>query len=130
MKWIRVFALFIALHAASWVGAHVYFSSNPASILVVVDTSFSMKSSFPQMQQWISDLEQQSRYRKVIIATDKAMIGELSEIRDRQTIFRTAFGRSSADDLLRYRPIDAENRYLLSDGSFEADGFTLVRFES
>lgn len=130
MKWIRVFAVFAILHAVAWLGAHFYFSSNPATILVVVDTSFSMKEAFPRMQQWIGELEQQSRYRKVIIATDKAMIGELSGIRDRQTIFRTAFGRSSADDLLRYKPIDAENRYLLSDGSFEADGFTLVRFDS
>lgn len=130
MKWIRVFTLFAILHAVAWGGAHIYFSSNPPTILVVVDTSFSMKGSFPRMQQWISDLEQQSRYRKVVIATDKAMIGELSSIRDRQTIFRTAFGRSSADDLLRYKPIDAESRYLLSDGSFEADGFTLVRFDS
>ncbi len=130
MKWIRVFALFIAVHAVAWLGAHFYFSSNPATVLVVVDTSFSMKDTFPQMQNWINELEQRSRYRKITIATDKAMIGELSDIRDRQTIFRTAFGRGSADDLLRYKPFDADSRYLLSDGSFEADGFTLVRFDS
>ena len=89
-----------------------------------------MKDSFPQMQQWINEFKQQSRYRKVVIATDKAMIGELSDIRDRQTIFRTAFGRSSADSLLRYKSFDADSRYLLSDGSFEADDFNLVRFDS
>ena len=130
MKWIRVFALFIVLHTVAWIGAHFYFSASPVTVLVVVDTSFSMKDSFPQMQQWINEFEQQSRYRKVVIATDKAMIGELSDIRDRQTIFRTAFGRSSADSLLRYKRFDADSRYLLSDGSFEADGFTLIRFDS
>ncbi len=130
MKWIRVFAVFLVLHLVAWVGAHFYFSSNPSKILVVVDTSFSMKPSFPRMQQWITQLEQESRYVDIIIATDKAMIGELSEIRDRQTIFRTAFGRSDADDLLRYQAIDADTRYLLSDGSFDVKGYSLVPFDS
>jgi len=130
MKWIRVFAVFLALPVIAWVGAHIYFSSKPPTVLVVVDTSFSMKESFVSMQQWISDFEQNTRYRNVVVATDKAMIGELSEIRDRQTIFRTAFGRSSAASLTRYQSLDADHRYLLSDGSFDVDGYTLVRFGS
>jgi hypothetical protein len=130
MKWLRVFSLFIALHLVAWVGAHSYFSANPAQVLVVVDTSFSMKGSFTQMQQWITELEDDSRYQNIIIATDKALIGELSDIKDRQTIFRTAFGRSSADSLLRYQNFDADKRYLLSDGSFSVKGYVTVGFNS
>jgi len=47
----------------------------------------------------------------------------------RQSIFRTAFGRSDADDFQRYRSMAADKRILLSDGSFVMQGWELMLFD-
>ena len=128
MKWIKVFAVFLLLHALAWGGAHLYWQQNPERVLIVADTSFSLKPEFVAMQNWIEDYVAQSRYRHVLVGTDKAMLGDFDDLRSADVIFRTAFGRASADSLSRYSAIDAGERIFLSDGSFEPDGWQLVRF--
>lgn len=128
MKLLKVFALFVVIHALAWIGAHWYRSANPDHVLVVVDTSFAMKPKFPQILEWIDDLEQSSRYRKILIGTDKAEIGELSTLKSKESIFRTVFGKMDTESLQRYAQSEASKKYLLSDGSVQADGWTLVTF--
>jgi hypothetical protein len=128
VKLLKVFALFFVLHALVWAFAHVYRSANPEQVLVVVDTSFAMKSKFPQMLDWIEDFERSSRYRTIMVGTDKAEIGKLSTLKSKESIFRTVFGKMEPENLQRYAQSDASRKYLLSDGSVQADGWTLVRF--
>ena len=62
------------------------------------------------------------RYTRVLVGTDKALIGPLDELRSTEAIFRTSFGRSGAESLKRYGAVEADTRTLLSDGSFDAPG--------
>ncbi len=128
MKWLKVFAVFVVLNILFWVGAHIYKQSNPQTVLVVADTSFSLKPQYTAMQNWIDDFAADSRYRKITVGTDKALIGELSEIKSTDSIFRVSFGRSTAESLMRYESEPADQRVFLSDGSFNPPGWTLVTF--
>jgi hypothetical protein len=128
MKWLKVFSVFIVLHVLLWAGAHTYRTLNPTVVLVGVDTSFSLKPQFPAMQAWIEAYEAEARYESISVVTDKSAIGPLSDISSRQSIFRTAFGRSSAADFETYNAIDADRKVLLSDGSFDLNGWDTVTF--
>lgn len=128
MKPLKVFALFIALHAAAWAGTHVYLSHHQPTVLVVVDTSYALKPQFAAMETWITHLQANSRYQRIVIGTDKAMLGDLDSIPTKAAIFRTAFGRMSADNLNRYAQIPASEKILLSDGSIRPDGWKVVTF--
>jgi len=128
MKWIKVFAFFVLLHLIGWIGAHWYKKDRPEQILLVADTSFALKPEFPAMQRWIEQYASDNRYRKVIVGTDKALIGELAEIRSLDSIFRVSFGRSNADSLKQYASEQVDERIFLSDGEFNPSGWTLVRF--
>lgn len=128
MKLLTVFAVFILLHALAWAGAHWYRSANPQQVLVVVDTSFAMKAKFPEMLQWIETFDSSSRYRSVTIGTDKAEIGKLAELKSKESIFRTVFGKLQEDNLQRYSQSQASEKYLLSDGSIQPDGWKLIKF--
>ena len=55
MKYLKVFSVFVLLHAIAWGGAHAYLSKNNESMLIVVDTSFSMKQKFPEIKQPIKE---------------------------------------------------------------------------
>lgn len=128
MKTLKVFSLFILLHAASWGGAHAYLNKNKQTILVVVDTSYSMKKKFPDIKQWIEDFESDARYKKIIIGTDKAMLGELSELRRKEEIFRTAFGIIKEESLKRYRNQKGK-KILLSNGTIKPEGWEVIEFK-
>lgn len=130
MKFLKVFSLFILLHVAAWGGTHMYLSQNQPDILVVVDTSFAMKPHFPDMKQWIVDYESKSRYKNIIIGTDKAQLGQLSLLKSKATIFRASFGRMKPENLNRYLGVKAKKKILLTDKAFAApDGWQVVRFE-
>lgn len=128
MKWLKVFALFLVLHFVGWVGAHWYKSKNPQRVLVVADTSFALKSQYPDMQRWIENYAGESRYRQIIIGTDKATIGDLAEIKSIDSIFRVSFGRSDSQSLKRYDSLPFDERIFLSDGEFMAPGWSMVKF--
>ena len=128
MKLIKVFAVFIALHVFGWLGAHLYMSQNARTVLVVADTSFAMKDKFSQMQDWIEDYESSSRYRNIVVGSDKALLGNLTEVRSISQVFRANYGRIKADSLQKYESIDATEKFLLSDGSVTPAGWTLVQF--
>jgi len=128
MKWVKVLAVFITLHVGAWVATHWYRNSNPTEVLMVVDTSFALKSQFPAMQQWIEKYENSARYESITIATDKSLLGPLESIISRESIFRAAFGRSESADLNKYKNYPADKRLILSDGSFVMQGWELVRF--
>ncbi len=127
MKYLKVFSLFILLHAAAWGGAHTYLNGNKEKILIVVDTSYSMKQKFPEIQQWIEDFETSSRYKNIVIGTDKAMLGQLSELRRKEEIFRTAFGNLKEDNLKKYRNQQGK-KILLSDGVLNPEDWEVVSF--
>ena len=127
MKYLKVFALFIVLHAAAWGGAHSYLNSNKEKILIVVDTSYSMKQRFPEIQRWIEDFEANSRYKNLIIGTDKAMLGELTELRRKEEIFRTAFGNIKEDNLKKYLNHQGK-KILLSDGVLSPEDWEVISF--
>ncbi len=129
MKWLKVFSIFIVLHVVLWACAHTYRSVKRTHVMLGVDTSFQLKSHFPAMQNWIETYESNSRYEAITIVSDKSVIGPLDEIASRQSIFRTAFGRSDAQDFSKYESTPADKRVLLSDGSFVMQGWELVRFD-
>lgn len=128
MKLIKVFALFIVLHLTAWVGAHWYLDTNREEVLLVVDTSYSMKSKFPEMTDWIANFDDGARYKTVIVGTDKAQLGVLSELKSHSVIFRTAFGRMTETSLVQYRDSQAKQKILLSDGSITPEGWKVVSF--
>jgi len=129
MKWLKVFSLFVLFHAAAWGASHVYHAANPKTVLVVADTSFTMKPHFAQMQKWIEDCEAEGRYKAIIVGTDKAMIGPLEAIQSRNSIFRAAFGKSSAENLQKYSSVKADEKIWLSDGSVMPAGWEVVTFD-
>jgi len=128
MKWLKVFALFLVLHFVGWFSAHWYKSKNPQQVLLVADTSFALKSQYPEMQRWIEKYAEDSRYRQIIIGTDKAIIGDLAEVKSIDSIFRVSFGRSNSSSLKRYDSSPFDERIFLSDGEFIAPGWTIVEF--
>lgn len=129
MKFLKLSVIFFLLHATAWAGVHFYQNNQPTEILVVVDTSFSMKSKFPAIREWIDNYESQNRYKTILIGTDKASLGELSEIQSKDMIFRTSFGKLQQDNLKRhYGGVKAAQKILLSDGSIQPDGWQTIEF--
>ena len=129
MKFLKIFGLLIVFQALAWIGSHLYFSANKSEVLLVVDTSFSMKPNFPAVQDWIESYEQKDRYKNIMIGTDKASLGTLNELSSKDVIFRTSFGKLSTDNLTRlYSHVKTDERILLSDGSLQPDGWEVVSF--
>lgn len=128
MKLLKVFALFSIVHALGWGAAHVYLEQNPKQVLLVVDTSYSMKPEFSAIEAWIDDFAAGARYQTISVGTDKAMLGKLDELKSRSMIFRTAFGRMTEGSLDRYHELPAEEKILLSDGAIKPLGWKVVEF--
>ena len=129
MKVVKVFALFLLLQLSAWGGTHWYLQSNQTDILVVVDTSFSMKPNFNRMRDWIDNFEANTRYRNIVIGTDKALLGDLDALPSKDHIFRTAFGRFSEDSLTRlYSHLKPEKRYLLTSAGVSPSGWEVVNW--
>ncbi len=129
-KWTKVFALFVMLHGIGWGSAHWWMTRHEHTLLLVVDTSFALKPSFPAMQRWIEERLTHGRYEIILVGTDKANLGALSELPSTEALFRTAFGRSGPSSLSRYDSIKVDQRIFLSDGRFEPIGWELVRFNN
>ncbi len=129
MKPLKIFGAMIILHVAFWTGSHMVLQNNKSVILLVVDTSYSMKQNFPAVQTWIENYQSTDRYKSVLIGTDKALLGELSGLKSMDVIFRTSFGKLNPDNLTRLYSLTKSNeRYLLSDGSLSPEGWQLVTF--
>ncbi|MBX2885505.1 MAG: hypothetical protein KTR32_36460 [Granulosicoccus sp.] len=127
-KWLSVFAVFSLIHLGGWIGADRYLSASPSQILVVVDTSYSMKPHFAVMDKWLKEKDADARYEKLIVGTDKATLGEFRNLKSSAVIFRTSFGRMSADALRKYERSAAQKKILLSDGSINPDGWDVIEF--
>lgn len=128
MKVVKVFAVFLCLHIAGWVAAHAYLVQNPKQVLLVVDTSYSMKPQFPEIAAWIDEYAATSRYQAIRMGTDKAMLGPLDELKSRSIIFRTAFGRITEGSLDRYLDLKVDEKILLSDGTVRPEGWKVINF--
>jgi len=128
MKLLKVFALFIALHVTAWGASHWYLSQNKSDILLVVDTSYSMKPKFSEMEKWIANYDSNARYRTITVGTDKAELGNIDELKSYASIFRTAFGRMSEASLQRYTATKAKEKILLSDGLIQPEGWKVISF--
>lgn len=129
MKYAKIFSAFITVQLLVWIAAHFYFSTNKTVALVVADTSYSMKTNFPDVKRWIEDYENNSRYSTILIGTDKASLGELSVLKSKDVIFRTSFGKLTNDNLTRlYSNVTADKRILLSDGTLVPDGWNVIKF--
>ena len=128
MKFLKVFGLFFLLQALAWGATHVYLSQHQPTVLVVVDTSYALRPRFSTMEQWLNNFQANTRYKHILIGTDKALLGDLERLPSKSTIFRTAFGRMSVENLQRYADIAAEKKILLSDGSIQAPGWKVITF--
>lgn len=128
MKVVKVFALFVLLHIVGWAVAHAVKSSNPDEVLIVIDTSNSMQPHFPKIKAWLESYEASARYQKIMVGTDKADLGELSQYKSKEPLFRTVFGRMTPENLNRYANSSAKEKILLSDGTIDVPGWTLVTF--
>ncbi|OQX02800.1 MAG: hypothetical protein BWK73_41485 [Thiothrix lacustris] len=128
MKGLMVFGLFAMLHGATWAATHTYLSHNPPQLLVVVDTSYALKPQFGAMQTWLEQYQARSRYTRILLGTDKVLLGDLVDLKDKEAVFRTAFGRMTADNLQHYATLSVSEKILLSDGSFQPDGWEIVAF--
>lgn len=129
MKWLKILTPMLVLHLFVWIGSHIYFANNKQEVLLVVDTSYSMKEKSARVLDWINQYEASDRYKNITIGTDKALLGDLSELSSKDVIFRTSFGKLTRDNLLRlYSNSDADVQILLSDGSLDPQGWELVTF--
>lgn len=127
MAWIKSFAAFVLLQVFAWGGAHFYYSTNPKQVLLVVDTSYAMKPHFSEAQSWIDDFVGGTRYTHIEVGTDKVALGDLADLRSRDILFRTAFGRISTENVAGlYSNVDVEQKYLLTSDPIELDGWTVV----
>ena len=129
MKWLKVLTPLFALHLSVWVASHFFFASNKKEILLVVDTSYSMKEKSGQVLDWITRYELSNRYKEITIGTAKAVLGPLSTLSSKDVIFRTSFGKLTSDNLTRlYSESGADTRILLSDGSLIPNGWDVITF--
>lgn len=128
MRILIAFSVFLLLHVIGWFAVHAWMKSNPKEIVVVVDTSYSMKSQFNNMQKWLSDYAASGRYSSVVVGTDKEILGDYETLRSSDVIFRTAFGKFSQDSLSKYGNIKSDKRILLSDGVVQPKGWQVVEF--
>lgn len=129
MKWLKILTPMLALHLFVWIASHIYFANNKQEVLLVVDTSYSMKEKSVRVLEWIDQYEASDRYKEITIGTDKALLGGLSDLSSKDVIFRTSFGKLTDDNLLRlYSNSSADVRILLSDGSLHPQGWDLITF--
>ncbi len=129
MNFLKIFGALILLQCTLWIGSHLYFSNNKSEVLLVVDTSFSMKPNFPSVKTWIENYETSARYKNISIGTDKASLGKLEDLPSKDVIFRTSFGKLNEANLKRlYSNVSADHKILLSDGSLEPGGWNSVAF--
>ena len=128
MKILITFSVFLLLHVIAWFATHAWMNSHPKEIVVVVDTSYSMKNHFADMQEWLSDYVESGRYSKVVVGTDKEVLGDYESLRSSDVVFRTAFGKFSQQSLSRYDNIESDQRILLSDGTVRPKGWQVVEF--
>ena len=129
MRYIQIFGLLALLHLLAWAASHFYMEQNKREVLLVVDTSYSMKAKFGQVRRWLDDFEQDARYKKIVVGTDKAFLGALADLESREVVFRTAFGKLNADNLHNlYVDSEASHKYLLTDSAFDDADWEVVRF--
>ena len=74
MKWLKILTPLLALHLIAWIASHIYFTNNKQEVLLVVDTSYSMKEKSGRVLQWIDQYEVSDRYKSVTIGTDLSLI--------------------------------------------------------
>lgn len=129
MKWLKILTPLLVLHLIVWIASHLFFAGNKEEILLVVDTSYSMKDKSGKVLDWIAGYENGNRYKEITIGTDKAVLGDLSELSSKDVIFRTSFGKLTNDNLTRlYSNSNADKRILLSDGSLSPAGWEVITF--
>ena len=70
-----IVALAIILNLGIFTASHWYFSNNPRTTMVIVDSSFPMKKHWTLVNQNIRFISDKHRYDQLYLATDKADIG-------------------------------------------------------
>ncbi len=127
MAWLKSFVAFVLLQAVVWGGTHFYFTTSPKQALVVVDTSYAMKAHFSDAEKWIEDYLGSTRYTNIEVGTDKVSLGNISELRSRDILFRTAFGRISKENVASlYSNNDAAHKVLLTSDPLQLEGWQVV----
>jgi len=127
LAWIKSFVAFALLQIGAWGGMHFYQTANPKQVLLVVDTSYAMKPHFTDAQKWIDDFVGGTRYTNIEVGTDKVSLGNINDLRSQDILFRTAFGRISAENVAGlYANVDAEQKYLLTSDPLQLDGWQVV----
>lgn len=70
-----IVALAIVLNVGIFSASHWYFSNNPRTTMVIVDSSFPMSKKWSLVNQSIQFISDKHRYDQLYLATDKADIG-------------------------------------------------------
>ena len=73
-----IVALAIVLNLGIFGASHWYFSNNPRTTMVIVDSSFSMSKNWTLVNQSIEFISDKHRYDQLYLATDKADIGVIN----------------------------------------------------
>ena len=127
MAFLKSFATFVVLQIGLWGGMHFYLTANPKKALVVVDTSYAMKPHFSDATKWIDDFAGGARYTQIQVGTDKADMGNLNDLKSKDVLFRTAFGKLSTENVSnQYSNFYDTEKYLLTSEPVAIDGWNIV----
>jgi hypothetical protein len=130
VAWLKSFAAFFLLQAVAWGGTHFYFSTFPKQVLLVVDTSYAMKPYFNDTEKWIEAYVASTRYTDIEVGTDKVSLGNINELRSRDVLYRTAFGRISAENVASiYSNVNAEQKVLLTSEPLQLEGWQVISWQ-
>lgn len=91
---------------------HIYYTSNPRKVAIVVEAAYGLNQHQTAMNRWIDEYMETSKYYEIYYGTDKSYLGTGSSNKD--SLFRVNFGTINMENLDRTYPADEYyKRYLL-----------------
>ena len=111
-------------------GVHYMHVTYPSTVLLIVDTSNAIKPVKDDIVQWVRQYQLSEQYKEIHIATDKAYLGKLEDIKGPETIFRVTFGRLNLESInAKYL---SQNKYdqtlLLTNQQISDDRMETIEF--
>jgi len=127
---LKVLLICIGLNFATMGGAHVYLSENPDKVLLVVDTSNTIKPVKNDIIEWIRSYSNSARYKELHIATDKAYLGTLEGLPGVETVFRVTFGKLNVQSVTNKYAMDTnyQSKLLLTNQDTNIEGVSTISF--
>lgn len=104
-------AIAVGLQLGLVLACHIYFTSNPKEVAIVVESSYGLTAHRNDIVKAI-DLLEKGRYSNFHYGTDKTYLGEDAYI---DSLFRVSFGKIDTSKLeMLYPRKNYNKRYLLS----------------